>query len=114
MPAYPTLPAWDQPAPEWLSLQQAASIYGVSVDPSTAASPRASSPRHASASGSSGCAPRTSTGCTGGSHRRPTREVAPILTGCNWCTSTVAERHSQRARSISVCATEEYLWHDMD
>ena len=32
MPAYPTLPAWDQPAPEWLSLQQAASIYGVSVD----------------------------------------------------------------------------------
>ena len=32
MPAYPTLPAWDQPAPEWLSMQQAASIYGVSVD----------------------------------------------------------------------------------
>jgi excisionase family DNA binding protein len=32
MPAYPTLSAWDQPAPEWLSLQQAASIYGVSVD----------------------------------------------------------------------------------
>ena len=32
MPAYPTLPAWSQPAPEWLSLQQAASIYGVSVD----------------------------------------------------------------------------------
>ena len=32
MPAYPTLEAWNQPAPEWLSLQQAASIYGVSVD----------------------------------------------------------------------------------
>lgn len=32
MSAYPTLPAWNQPAPEWLSLQQAASIYGVSVD----------------------------------------------------------------------------------
>lgn len=32
MPAYPPLSAWDQPAPEWLSLQQAASIYGVSVD----------------------------------------------------------------------------------
>ena len=32
MAVYPTLPAWNQPAPEWLSLQQAASIYGVSVD----------------------------------------------------------------------------------
>ena len=32
MPAYPTLEAWSQPAPEWLSLQQSASIYGVSVD----------------------------------------------------------------------------------
>ena len=32
MPAYPALPAWDQPAPEWLSLQQARGIYGVSVD----------------------------------------------------------------------------------
>ena len=32
MPAYPTLPAWNQPAPEWLALQQAASIDGVSVD----------------------------------------------------------------------------------
>jgi excisionase family DNA binding protein len=32
MAAYPTLPAWNQPPPEWLSLQQAATIYGVSVD----------------------------------------------------------------------------------
>jgi len=32
MAVYPTLHAWNQPAPEWLSLQQAASIYGVSVD----------------------------------------------------------------------------------
>jgi len=32
MAVYPTLPAWSQPAPEWLSLQQAATIYGVSVD----------------------------------------------------------------------------------
>jgi excisionase family DNA binding protein len=32
MAVYPALPAWGQPAPEWLSLQQAATIYGVSVD----------------------------------------------------------------------------------
>jgi helix-turn-helix, Psq domain len=32
MAVYPTLPGWGQPAPEWLSLQQAATIYGVSVD----------------------------------------------------------------------------------
>jgi excisionase family DNA binding protein len=32
MAVYPTLPAWSQPPPEWLSLQQAAVIYGVSVD----------------------------------------------------------------------------------
>ncbi|MBI5028731.1 MAG: helix-turn-helix domain-containing protein, partial [Actinobacteria bacterium] len=25
-------PTWQQPAPEWLSLQQAAALYGVSVD----------------------------------------------------------------------------------
>lgn len=31
MASYPT-PAWNQPTPEWLSLQQAAAIYGVSVD----------------------------------------------------------------------------------
>lgn len=28
---YPT-PGWNQPLPEWLSLQQAAALYGVSVD----------------------------------------------------------------------------------
>jgi hypothetical protein len=32
MAVYPTLPGWGQPAPEWLSLQQAAAIDGVSVD----------------------------------------------------------------------------------
>jgi len=32
MAVYATHPAWGQPAPEWLSLQQAATIYGVSVD----------------------------------------------------------------------------------
>jgi excisionase family DNA binding protein len=32
MAVYATHPAWGQPAPEWLSLQQAAAIYGVSVD----------------------------------------------------------------------------------
>jgi len=32
MAVYATHPAWGQPAPEWLSLQQAAPIYGVSVD----------------------------------------------------------------------------------
>ena len=32
MAAYPTLPAWNQPPPEWLSRQQAAVNYGVSVD----------------------------------------------------------------------------------
>jgi len=32
MAVYATHPAWVQPAPEWLSLQQAATIYGVSVD----------------------------------------------------------------------------------
>ncbi|MCA0306138.1 MAG: helix-turn-helix domain-containing protein [Actinobacteria bacterium] len=31
MSSYPT-PAWSQPIAEWLSLQQAAAIYGVSVD----------------------------------------------------------------------------------
>lgn len=31
MALYPT-PSWSQPAPEWLSLQQAALVYGVSVD----------------------------------------------------------------------------------
>jgi excisionase family DNA binding protein len=30
LPAHPG--AWGQPVPEWLSLQQAAAIYGVSVD----------------------------------------------------------------------------------
>jgi len=34
MAVYATHPAWGQPAPEWLSLQQAATIYGVSVDTS--------------------------------------------------------------------------------
>ena len=28
----PISPAWGQPVPEWLSLQQAAAVYGVSVD----------------------------------------------------------------------------------
>jgi excisionase family DNA binding protein len=28
----PISPTWGQPAPEWLSLQQAAAMYGVSVD----------------------------------------------------------------------------------
>ena len=32
MAVYATHPAWGQPAPEWLSLQQAAAIDGVSVD----------------------------------------------------------------------------------
>jgi len=32
MAAYPTLPAWNQPPTEWLSLQQAAVNYGISVD----------------------------------------------------------------------------------
>jgi len=32
MAVYATHPAWNPPAPEWLSLQQAATIYGVSVD----------------------------------------------------------------------------------
>ena len=32
MAVYATHPARGQPAPEWLSLQQAAAIYGVSVD----------------------------------------------------------------------------------
>jgi excisionase family DNA binding protein len=32
MTIYATLPALNPPAPEWLSLQQAALIYGVSVD----------------------------------------------------------------------------------
>jgi len=32
MAVYATHPAWGQPAPEWLSLQQATTIYGVSVD----------------------------------------------------------------------------------
>jgi len=32
MAVYPTLPALNLPAPEWLSLQQAATIYGISVD----------------------------------------------------------------------------------
>lgn len=31
MAIYPT-PGWNQPLPEWLSLQQAAALYGVSVD----------------------------------------------------------------------------------
>lgn len=31
MAIYPT-PSWNQPPPEWLSLQQAAALYGVSVD----------------------------------------------------------------------------------
>ncbi len=31
MTSYPN-PIWSQPAAEWLSLQQAAAIYGVSVD----------------------------------------------------------------------------------
>jgi hypothetical protein len=51
MAVYATHPAWGQPAPEWLSLQQAAAIYGVSVDTSAAASPPASFRRHASARG---------------------------------------------------------------
>jgi excisionase family DNA binding protein len=32
MTTYPTRPAWNQPPPEWLSLQQAAVNYGISVD----------------------------------------------------------------------------------
>jgi excisionase family DNA binding protein len=32
MATYRTPAAWGQPVPEWLSLQQAAAIYGVSVD----------------------------------------------------------------------------------
>jgi excisionase family DNA binding protein len=32
MAAYGIPAVWGQPAPEWLSLQQAAAIYGVSVD----------------------------------------------------------------------------------
>ena len=32
MAAYGMPAVWGQPAPEWLSLQQAAAIYGVSVD----------------------------------------------------------------------------------
>ena len=28
----PISPTWGQPVPEWLSLQQAAAVYGVSVD----------------------------------------------------------------------------------
>jgi hypothetical protein len=32
MAAYPTLPARNQPSPEWPSLQQAAVNYGISVD----------------------------------------------------------------------------------
>jgi excisionase family DNA binding protein len=32
MAVYATHPAWGQPAPEWLSLQQAATIDGVGVD----------------------------------------------------------------------------------
>ena len=32
MAVYGIQAAWGQPAPEWLSLQQAAAIYGVSVD----------------------------------------------------------------------------------
>lgn len=32
MAVYPTATAWGQPAPEWLSLQHAAVVYGVSVD----------------------------------------------------------------------------------
>lgn len=31
MAIYPA-PGWNQPLPEWLSLQQAAALYGVSVD----------------------------------------------------------------------------------
>lgn len=31
MTTHPT-PSWNQPVPEWLSLQQAAAFYGVSVD----------------------------------------------------------------------------------
>lgn len=31
MAIYP-VPGWNQPLPEWLSLQQAAALYGVSVD----------------------------------------------------------------------------------
>lgn len=26
------IPGWNQPTPEWLSLQQASAVYGVSVD----------------------------------------------------------------------------------
>lgn len=31
MVIYPT-PSWNQPSPEWLSLQQVAALYGASVD----------------------------------------------------------------------------------
>ena len=81
MAVYATHPAWGQPAPEWLSLQQAATIYGVSVDTLR---------RRISA----GKLPASRFGVRlirvraedldrrpTHSHRRPPRQAAPILTG---------------------------------
>ena len=51
MAVYATHPAWGQPAPEWLSLQQAATIYGVSVDPLRRRIAAGKLPAHASARG---------------------------------------------------------------
>ena len=81
MAVYATHPAWGQPAPEWLSLQQAAAIYGVSVDTLR---------RRISA----GKLPASRFGVRlirvraedldrrpTHSHRRRTRQAAPILTG---------------------------------
>ncbi len=58
-------PNWNQPLPEWLSLQQAAALYGVSVDTCDAVSRRAACPPPASASGSFVFDPRISTASSG-------------------------------------------------
>ncbi len=52
-------------SPEWLSLQQAALIYGVSVDTSDAESPTVTCPLHASAVASSGSGWTILTGSSG-------------------------------------------------
>jgi len=87
MAVYATHPAWGQPAPEWLSLQQAAAIYGVSVDTLR---------RRISA----GKLPASRFGVRlirvraedldrrpTHSHRRRTRQAAPILTGAGHTSS---------------------------
>jgi hypothetical protein len=94
MAVYATHPAWNPPAPEWLSLQQAATIYGVSVDTLRRQASRSTLRREAHQGAGRGSRSAVPTH----SHRRRARQAAHLLTG-GWTHLAALALRPTRARS---------------